>query len=232
MIGHLPGFGPVRRKGLLVMAVALATLASACASPSPGSATVADQSKRVRYLFISPHGEPFRAAANEPPALDKWFAQADADKDGRISHAEFVSDAQGFFKKLDADSDGAIVSPEVTALQQKSAPEVLRIYGPMEDFVGPREAELREALAQNPRATKRERERYLDRPHGAQAYGLLNEVEPAMSADADLNRRVTPAEFEAAANRRFGKLDLNADGYFVMAEAPGPVWPSVRKTGQ
>jgi hypothetical protein len=225
MIGNSPGLGPARRKGLFVMAIAFATLAGACAIRSQSGPVVGDQTGRPRALFISPHGEPFRSAKNEPAALEKWFAQADADKDGRISRAEFVADAQAFFKKLDADGDGGVVSPEVTALQQKLAPEVLRTYGPMEDFVGPREAALREDLALGGNATRRERDDLLARPHGAQAYGLLNEIEPTMSADADLNRRVTPAEFAAAADRRFSKLDLNADGFFVMAEAPGPNWP-------
>ena len=41
---------------------------------------------------------------------------------------------------------------------------------------------------------------------------LLNEREPELASDADFNRRVTPAEFEAATLDRFRLLDLDGDG--------------------
>ena len=55
---------------------------------------------------------------------------------------------------------------------------------------------------------------------GAAAYGLLAEPEPVSAADADLNGRITKVEFLAAADRRFARLDKNADGRLEMAELP------------
>jgi hypothetical protein len=94
----------------------------------------------------------------------------------------------------------------------------------MEDLVGVREANAREDAAKDSRLSRNEKNAILARPHGAQAFGLLNDIEPVMSADVDLNRRVTPEEFHAAAERRFAKLDLNGDGYFVASETPAPIW--------
>ena len=54
---------------------------------------------------------------------------------------------------------------------------------------------------------------------GAALYGLLDAVEPVMSCDADLSRRVTAQEFEACATRRFGLLDTDGDGLFALEDS-------------
>ena len=57
---------------------------------------------------------------------------------------------------------------------------------------------------------------------GAAAYALLNDAEPVKSADTNLDGRITRAEFLAAADRRFKRLDRNGDGKVTMAELPRP----------
>jgi hypothetical protein len=189
------------------------------------STAVAHGNERPRVFFISPHGEPFRAEDDKgPSALEKWFTQADANKDMQLTSVEFLADADRYLHRIDADRDGMIVSSEVTNFLDENAPEVTRSYGPLEDIYGHREALARETMAVSPQLKRRERTALLNRPHGSQAFGLLNEIEPTMSADTDLNRRVTPAEFAAAAQRRFEKLDTNSDGYFELKEAPSPAW--------
>jgi hypothetical protein len=177
-------------------------------------------------LFISPHGEPFRGEAKGVSPKLLWFAHADTDHDQRISKAEFEADAQAFFTRLDANNDGFVVSPDVTSLDQQLAPELLRVYGPMEDFVGPEEAAMREEMAASGALSRKSARDLLGRPRGAQAFGMLNEIEPVMSADTDVNRHVTIKEFLAAADRHFARLDANKDGYFKIEEAPKPVWKS------
>lgn len=53
---------------------------------------------------------------------------------------------------------------------------------------------------------------------GAQRFGLLGDIEPLMSCDNDLSRRVTLEEFTACATERFHILDSDHDGVFARAE--------------
>ena len=62
--------------------------------------------------------------------------------------------------------------------------------------------------------------RLIEMRSGAALYGLLDAVEPVMSCDADLSRRVTIQEFEACADRRFALLDTDGDGLFAIADSP------------
>jgi hypothetical protein len=55
---------------------------------------------------------------------------------------------------------------------------------------------------------------------GAGRYSFINIPEPVISADADLNRGVSRAEFVAAAGRRFVMLDVNHDGRLTRDELP------------
>lgn len=59
---------------------------------------------------------------------------------------------------------------------------------------------------------------------GAAAYGLLAEPEPVRAADTDLDGRVSKAEFLAAADRRFKRLDKRGDGKLTLDELPMTAW--------
>jgi hypothetical protein len=165
-------------------------------------------------LFVSPMGEPFRRENGVAP-VQVWFMTADADHDGKVSHEEFVAQARTFFAStLDANQDGSVTSIESTGLYRERAPEVLSTRtaplptrrAPESGLAGARDRPQRER--NEPPAT------------GAVAYGLLDVVEPVMSCDADLSRRVTPAEFDACAARRFALLDVDRDGFFAVSESP------------
>ncbi|MBV9511819.1 MAG: hypothetical protein JO303_16220 [Caulobacteraceae bacterium] len=53
---------------------------------------------------------------------------------------------------------------------------------------------------------------------GAAVYGLLNEPEPV--AAADLDGRITLAEFMVVTDRRFDELDVKHLGYLTLAGLP------------
>ena len=82
-----------------------------------------------RQLFIAPSGEPFRAIAGAPYPVAAWFAQADANHDGRIDLGEFNADFMRFFDRLDTNHDGMLSSAEIKTYETDLAPEVAADYG-------------------------------------------------------------------------------------------------------
>src|SRR5262245_54086369 len=99
------------RTTLLFAASFVLTLAAAAvAQPAPPQGA----------LFIAPMGQPFRASDGQT-GVQKWFAQADANHDSKISLAEFVADADAFLPHVDSNGDGTVTSIESTALWQTQA---------------------------------------------------------------------------------------------------------------
>jgi hypothetical protein len=205
----------------LAIAAAACGLVAACASP-PGE----EGAVRGRInVFISPMGEPFRGGETDPYPLDRWFARADANHDGALEWSEFKADADAFFRRLDTDHDGVLSGAEVSAYEQDVAPEILprvaRLTAkdmsplPSNDPEANRERAARDAAAQGqvtrPRA---------DLLAGAGVFGVTPEPEPVAAADTDFDGKVTLAEWDQSARRRFDFLDTNHDGRIDRAELP------------
>lgn len=190
----------------------LSTLA-ACASDGGGEDR---QPKGPRSsLFISPAGEPFRAAPGQPYPVAAWFAQADANHDGKLTKDEFRADFARFFRVLDENHDGVLDGVETQRYEQVIAPEVLpRLAQIQGGYPGERDAAGSRQLAEPPRA--RGGQAY----DGAPAYSLLNVSEPVVSADADFDGKVTLEEFLKAADRRFDLLDKDKLGYLTLDTLP------------
>ena len=162
-----------------------------------------------QQVFISPSGEPFRAAPGEPYPVAGWFARADANRDGTLTAEEFAADHLAFFKTLDKDADGIVDGFEAAAYETDIAPEVA----------------VREPARRRPRPRTLfgfGRRANADAPgrHGAALYGLINEPLPIRAADADFDYKVTTAEATAAAARRFALLDRDGNGRLALAELP------------
>jgi hypothetical protein len=104
------------------LAIAGVSLAGAVlAAPAPPVV----QPYRPPHLFLSPSGEPFRAAPEAPDPVQTWFAGADTGHLGYLDRAEFRADAARFFKKLDENGDGIIDGFEVADYEHKVAPELV-----------------------------------------------------------------------------------------------------------
>jgi len=193
---------------LLLLAVTVRAAPPVVPCPPPAART-----------FIAPMGEPFRSLVGGPDPVASWFAGADADGDGRLTAAEMAADADRFFTTLDLNTNGEIAPLEIADYENRIAPEI-RLYqsrgwpgsGPYGDGRrNPRE----------PRARKN--------PKGGDDYGgtlgagrlsWLNIPEPVASADGDLNRGVSRAEFRSAAIARFGMLDKAGAGALTLATLP------------
>jgi hypothetical protein len=169
-------------------------------------------------LFISPAGEPFRAPGGAPYPIAAWFEDADANHDGALSRDEFVADSLRFFAVVDADHNGVIDGFEVSAYENRIAPEIVGGVGPRTMRRGPR--------GQGPEGGDDDMSPRGRRPQGANVlqgaaiYGLIAEPEPVMAADADFNRRITKDEAQKAASIRFALLDKDKDGLLKLAELP------------
>lgn len=165
-------------------------------------------------LFISPAGEPFRAAPGAPYPIAVWFEGADSNRDGALSRDEFVADALRFFAVLDADKDGVIDGFEVSAYETRIAPEIVGGAAPGSARRGPKgQGPEGDSLVQR----RRQGTNVLQ---GAALYGLIAEPQPVMAADGDFNRRITRDEAAKAAKTRFSLLDTDKDGLLRLAELP------------
>ncbi len=191
-------------------------------------------------LFVSPMGEPFRAGPENPqPPILTWFALADADRDGRLSREEFVSQSLAFMRlRLDANGDGSATSTESTALWRREAPEMLTSETPAAPpgMRGPPRGGRPPGGGMPPGGGPpgggppgggppggdmgmRGPPANFVPLTGVRVFGITNDGEPVMSCDLDLSRRVTVVEFEACASRRFAWLDANDDGFFALEES-------------
>ncbi len=204
--------------------------------PSGGAA----QGPRGR-VFISPAGEPFRAPPGGAEPMRAWFDGADADHDGALNRAEFVAEHMRFFARLDANGDGAIAGPEITRYEEQIAPEILSALDRGIEAAGPggrrggpeggrppggggrRGGGRLNAVDDGPikLGARREPEPPAGPPQGGARVAvaaLFNEPEPVRAADANLDFRVTAAEWTAMAGARFLRLDADHDGRILYAE--------------
>ncbi len=186
----------------------------------------------LRYpnTFVSPAGKPYHARFGEPYPVSAWFAAADSDHDGRLTREEMRADAKAFFLELDTNHDGMIDGAEVENYENNIAPEILPPIGRLHEGEGfdanldlndqrntenPRNNARRGGgQARAPRAPKGET------TQGAALFSLLNQPEPVSAADTDFNGQVTLAEFLAAADRHFDRLDTKEQGYLTLAGLP------------
>lgn len=179
----------------LLPVLATAVMAAPVAAMQPTNpATIA------RRLFVSPAGEPFRRASGAPRPIQAWFGQADTDRDGALTLAEFQADFARFFAVLDTDRDGEIEPDEVTRYEYAILPE------------------MRSRVPAGFRSDRGMNNRRSAGLAGAAPFGLLPISHPIMDADLDFNRGVSPGEFRQAAARRFALLDAQRAGRLTLAE--------------
>lgn len=164
-------------------------------------------------IFLSPMGEPFRAAPGQPYPSAVWFARADKDGDGTVTRAEMVADAMRFFGQLDTNHDGRLTPDEVGTYESVIAPETSLFAARPDDFYEGKRSRRHEADAVGRSAD-------YGGAMGAGRYSWLNIPEPVAAADEDIDRVVTAAEFTAAAEKTFSMLDPAQRGALKLANLP------------
>jgi hypothetical protein len=156
---------------------------------------------------VSPNGEPLVSGGPGvacEAVLGQWFDAADLNHDGGLDAAEFMADAVRWFGVMDTNRDGSVTPDELTTLRLKLTP-------PLAPPVRGSDADRAE------RRRERDRGGFLglgeDTPHLS-----ADRPDPVMSADTNLDNRVTAEEFQAQATRMFGGLDRNRDGRLTKDE--------------
>ena len=188
-------------------------------------------------LFVSPAGQPFRGAPGQPAPIEAWFAEADANHDGVISYAEFQADFRRYFAELDTNHDGEIAPDEVTRYETGILPEIASRGGGFGGGGGGRGGGMGRGGGGMGRGGMGGRGGggmggrggmrggmggggsgggYY--PSGAARFGLLPIPHPIMSADEDLNRGISVAEWDHAAASRFNLLDEAHNGRLTLPE--------------
>lgn len=187
----------------LAAAGAETAVAAQPAAPPPPPAQSGGRPVPPVRVFISPMGEPFRRDQGPGEPIDRWFQGADTDRDGALSVLEFQADAARFFATLDVNHDNEIAPDEMGRYETEVAPEV----------------QLGRNLGLN---LRNRRPRPGEGAYGMGTQSLLAIPQPVISADTDLNRGVSTAEFRHAAGQRFLMLDRNRDGRITREELNPP----------
>ncbi|WP_116090202.1 EF-hand domain-containing protein [Sphingomonas crusticola] len=194
---------------MLALALAGAATASSPKLPSDAPACAAPETAPI---FLSPMGEPFRAAPGQPYPSAVWFAAADRNQDGMLSRDEMVADAMRFFRQLDTNHDGRLTPDEVGAYESVVAPETSLFAARPDGFY--------ETRRRRHEADAVGRSSEYGGAMGAGRYAWLNIPEPVAAADQDIDRVVTGDEFAAAADRAFTIFDHGGRGGIKLSEFP------------
>jgi len=184
---RLPAHPARRTPRATTLALAVVALLAACGGSSK------DEPPPLPPTQVSPNGEPLVSGGPHTAcdiALGQWFDAADTNHDGGLDPTEFKADARRWFDEMDLNHDGTVTPDELTTLRLKLMP-----YEPP-----PRETRKRESSNMMSWFSDRPRRNVNDRP------------DPVMSADVNLDNRVSWAEFDAQAARTFVALDANRDG--------------------
>ncbi len=199
-------------------------------------------------VFLSPMGEPFRAAADAGDPERAWFDGADTDRNGQLTPAEFQADAARFFATLDVGRDGEIDPADIERYETIVAPEVRSGSGGMGGArgggnragggggrshgggmgrggggggggMGGSGGGRRGGSGGSDGGSSAPQATEPVR-QGAGRYSYLDIPEPVVAADANMNRGIDANEFAAAAASRFKLLDQNGDGMLSWVELP------------
>ncbi|MBS0410431.1 MAG: hypothetical protein JSR86_10995 [Proteobacteria bacterium] len=196
-------------------------LAAALAGPV---AAWAQDDEGLPNVFISPAGKPFRAVKGAPYPVVDWFKEADKNADGKLDHAEFIADAEAFFKVLDINHSGLLDPYDVAVYERRVAPEILggrvrvgsaaaRLWLAQYDDVPVTEGGGDDSSPQKPRTLD-------ETMQGASPYSLLAIPEPVTAGGFDARGVVTKAAYMAQAERNFRALDENEKGYLTLDDLP------------
>ncbi|NTJ41226.1 hypothetical protein G6L28_01250 [Agrobacterium larrymoorei] len=164
--------------------------------------------------FAAPRGGPDRHGPPMRPemAFVYLLKTADTNKDGKVTKEEFTTRQDALFTEIDADKDGSITPKEMRDYR-KTKMEAWREANPR--------PEKENAKAEGDKAGKHEGKRHETRAEGkgwGKGKGRMNGM--FAMADTDGNGQISKAEFTAAGDKMFTRLDKNNDGTINIDDMP------------
>jgi hypothetical protein len=214
-----PAAAPVKRErrasmrilfsSLLIASLAIAPVAARRPRPPGSSGSI------PRLLFVAPSGKPYRGQPGDPYPVAAWFAEADADHDGKVSRAEFRANFMAYFDVLDTNHDGEIDPDEIDHYESAILPEVhmnpVTFGGYSTD---PSADDSNGDASSGPSQVPDEH------PGGAALFGFFATPEPLLAMDTNFNRGISRSEYASAADRAFRALDPQNHGYLTLDALP------------
>ncbi len=200
-----------------------------------------DDADGLLNVFISPAGKPFRAPRGAPYPVVDWFREADRNGDGKIDHAEFLADAEAFFKVLDVNGDGVLGAYEIAVYERRIAPEILgyqykagalarpaalfgaRLWNAQYGGMGGMGSGVPTTIdpgGSSESETPRIQHDLDETQQGASPYSLFDEPEPVTAADFNFNGKIKKANFLKLADMHFTRLDTDNAGFLTLAKLP------------
>lgn len=188
---------------LALLAVSLSV--AGCASSPSRTEAPNNGVPAFLQLIHSPTGEPLgRAICRD--ALTVWFGHTDSNQDGMITADEFGADSTAQFTHLDRDGDGVITADE---LQEVRRPFLIEPQN--QDPSPPRDGNV-DSDHDDPPGT------------GATANSRIHHrsvgrgEDPVMTADTNLDFKVSRAEFHTRAKEVFTRLDHDGNRSLSLEE--------------
>jgi hypothetical protein len=163
-------------------------------------------------IIYSPAGDPLNGGPlgrpTCPEAMKSWFMRADANHDNVVTIDEFLADAKTQFQRMDIDKNGYLVSEELERFRMAYRDE------PANDK--PAAADGNEQSSGGEHHGKR---------HGGDGENASGRggntgsvIDPVMSADVNLDYKVSPDEFISYERKSFKSLNAANDGKLTLAE--------------
>ncbi|MFN7127428.1 MAG: hypothetical protein ACK4OJ_00035 [Brevundimonas sp.] len=201
-------------------------------------------------IFVSPYGELFVSGPGEPYPVAAWFADADADGDGRLTAEEFAADGRRWFGTLDQDGDGVVGPSEIFAYERLVDSTFAAIGGGMGGAPGGGRGAGRRGPPgggqmnlngdqQDPMGgmggqqggmgggqegaaapSKPRAQPYRGGTERLARAGLLSVPQPVRAADRNADQKITPEEWTATGERWFVLLDQDHDGMLTLESLP------------
>ena len=139
------------------------------------------------------------------------FREADANKDGLLSHGEVMVRVKEKFDDLDTNGDGFLMLAELP----KEMPVSEHVQRRMERHKAKMKGRIDEREPEDSRMSKK-----MHRGMNGQdkAHGKLTRLKFVAKLDRDGDEKVSLEEFSVRAIKRFKRHDLNGDGNISLAE--------------
>jgi hypothetical protein len=180
-----------------------AALVAGCSTP--------DEKKKdttPHYIIYSPNGEPLNGGPLGHPTCDKalsgWFDRIDANHDSFLTKPEFLADTKAQFARMDIDKNGYLVSEELDRYRE-----------PYRQGLTPKNdnADKEKKSAHHSKNGGQDKNDKKDSPTDQASL-----IDPVMSADSNLDFKVTLDEFLTQSEKYFADLDADHNGQLSRDE--------------